>query len=74
MEIGNLSKKEFRIMIINMIQELGKLMDAKSEKLQEVFNEKLANIKNNQTELKNTITEMKNTLNGIYSRTNEAEE
>ena len=48
MEIGNLSKKEFRVMIINMIQELGKLMDAKSEKLQ-VFNEKLANIKDNQS-------------------------
>ena len=74
MELGNLPKKEFRVMIINMIQELGKLMDAKSEKLQEVFNEKLANIKSNQTELKNTITEMKNTLNGIYSRINEVEE
>ena len=72
--MGSLSKKEFRVMIINMIQELGKLMDAKSEKLQEVFNEKLANIKSNQTELKNTITEMKNTLNGIYSRINEVEE
>ena len=74
MELGNLPKKEFRVMIINMIQELGKLMDAKSEKLQEVFNEKLANIKSNQTELKYTITEMKNTLNGIYSRINEVEE
>ena len=32
-EIGNLSKKEFRVMIIKMIQELEKRMDAQSEKL-----------------------------------------
>ena len=32
-ERGNLSKKEFRVMIIKMIQELEKRMDAQSEKL-----------------------------------------
>ena len=32
-------------MIIKMIQELGKRMDAQSEKLQEVFNKELENIK-----------------------------
>ena len=37
MEMGNLPKKEFRVMIIKMIQELGKRMDAQSKKLQEVF-------------------------------------
>ena len=61
-------------MIIKMIQELGKRMDAQSKKLQEVFSKELKNIKNNQTELKNTITEMKNTLEGIYCRVKEAEE
>ena len=49
-------------MIVKMIQELRKRMDAQSEKLQEIFNKELENTKNNQTELKNTITEMKNTL------------
>ena len=37
-QIGNQLKKEFRVMIGKMIQELGKRMDAESEKLQEVFN------------------------------------
>ena len=32
-EIGNLPEKEFRIVIVKMIQELGKRMDAKIEKM-----------------------------------------
>ena len=41
MEIGNLPKKEFRIMIVKMIQDLGKRMEAKIEKMQEMFNKDL---------------------------------
>ena len=37
-EIGNLPEKEFRIMIVKMIQDLGKRMEAKMEKMQEMFN------------------------------------
>ena len=33
MEIGNLLEKEFRIMIVNMIQDLRKRMKAKTEKM-----------------------------------------
>ena len=47
MKIGNLPIKEFRVMIVKMIKELGRRMDAQSEKL-EVFNKELGNIKNNQ--------------------------
>ena len=36
-------------MIIKMIQELRKRMDAQSEKAQDVFNKELENIKNNQS-------------------------
>ena len=36
-EIGNLPKKEIRVMIVRMIQELGKRMDAQIKKLQEVL-------------------------------------
>ena len=36
-EIGNLPEKEFRIMIVKMIQDLGKRMEAKIEKMQEMF-------------------------------------
>ena len=36
-EIGNLPEKEFRIMIMKMIQDLGKRMEAKIEKMKEMF-------------------------------------
>ncbi|MCP4030960.1 MAG: hypothetical protein GY734_06915 [Herbaspirillum sp.] len=73
-EIGNLPEKEFRIMIVKMIQDLGKRMEAKIEKMQEMFNKDLEELKNKQTEMNNTITEMKTTLEGINSRITEAEE
>ena len=49
-EIGNLPQKEFRIMIVKMIQDLGKRMDAKIEKMQEMFNKDLEELKNKQTD------------------------
>ena len=73
-EIGNLPEKEFRIMTVKMIQDLGKRMEAKIKKMQEVFHKDLEELKNKQTEMNNTITEMKTTLEGINSRINEAEE
>ena len=73
-EIGNLPEKEFRIMIVKMIQDLGKRMEANIEKMQEMFNKDLEELQNRQTEMNNTITEMKNTLEGISSRITEAEE
>ena len=32
-EIGNLSEKEFRVMIVKMIQNLGKRMEAQTERI-----------------------------------------
>ena len=73
-EIGKLPEKEFRVMIVKMIQDLGKRMEERIEKIQEMINKDLEELKNKQTEMKNTITEMKNTLEGINSRITEAEE
>ena len=73
-EIGNLPQKEFRIMIVKMIQDLRKRMEAKIQKMQEMFNKDLDELKNKQTEMNNTIIEMKTTLEGINSRITEAEE
>ena len=72
-EVGNLPEKEFRIVIVKMIQDLGNRMEAKIEKMQEMFNKDLEELKKNhleelknkQTEMNNAITEMKNTLEGI---------
>ena len=37
METGNLPEKEFRIMIVKMIQDIRKRMEAKIKKMQEMF-------------------------------------
>ena len=52
-EIGNLPDKEFRIMIVKMIQDLGIRMEAKIEKMQEMINKDLEELKNKQTEMTN---------------------
>ena len=49
-EIGNLPEKEFRIMIVKMIQDLRKRMEAKIEKMQEMFTKDLQELKNKQTD------------------------
>ena len=60
-QIGNLPEKEFRITIVKMIQNLGKRMEAKTEKMQEMFNKGLEELKNKQTKRNNTITDEKYT-------------
>ena len=49
-EIGNLPEKEFRIMIVKMIQDLRKRMEAKIQKMQEMFNKDLEELKNKDLE------------------------
>ena len=43
MEIDNLPEKEFRIMIVKMIQDLGKRMEAQTKKIQEILKNKQMN-------------------------------
>ena len=57
-------------MIVKMIQNLGNRM----EKIQEMFNKDLEELKSKQTVMNNTINEIKNTLEGINSRITETEE
>ena len=49
-EIGNLPEKEFRIMMVKMIQYLGIRMEAKIKKMQEMFNKHLKELKNKHLE------------------------
>ena len=67
-EIGSLPENEFRVMIVKMIQNLGNRM----EKIQEMFNKDLQELKSKQT-MMNTINEIKNSLEGINSRITDAE-
>ena len=66
MKIGNLPEKEFRKMIVKIFQDLRKRMEAKIEKMQEMFTK--------DSELKNKQTEMNNILEGIHSRITGTEE
>ena len=67
MKTGNLPEKEFRIIIVKMIQDLGKIMEAKIEKIQKVATKNLQGLRNKQTEVNDTLEE-------INSRITEGEE
>ena len=54
-EIGKLSEKKIRIMIVKMIKNLENKMD----KMQESINKDLEELKNKHTETNNTITDIK---------------
>ena len=80
-EIGNLPEKEFRIMIVKMIQNLENKMElqinsleTRTEKMQEMFNKDLEEIKKSQSIMNNAINEITNTLEGTNSRIADAEE
>ena len=47
-DISKLPEKEFRIMIVKMIQDLRKRMEARIKKMQEIFNKALEELKNKQ--------------------------
>ena len=71
----NLPEKEFRIMIIKMIQNLENKMElqinslaTRIEKMQEMFNKDLEEIKKSQLKMNNAINEIKITLEGSMSR------
>ena len=51
-----------------------KNLENKMEKMQELINKDLEELKNKHTETNNMITEIKNTLEGFNSRISEAEE
>ena len=53
-EKGSLPEKEFRVMIVKVIQNLGNRM----EKIQETFNKGKEELKSKQTMMNNTINEI----------------
>lgn len=59
MKIGNLHEKECRVIIVKLIQDLGKRMEAQMEKIEDMFNKDQEELKNKQTEISYIMTEMK---------------
>ena len=53
-EIGSLPGKQFRIRMVKMIEDLGKIM----EKMQEMFTKDLEELNDKQTEMNNTLEEI----------------
>ena len=62
-EIHKLPEKEFRVIIVNMIQDPGKRMKTQMENLKEMFNKELEDLKSKKN---STISEMKK-----YTRRNQ---
>ena len=76
-EIGNLPDKEFRIMIVKMIQNLENKMElqinsleTRIEKMQEIFNKDLEEIKKSPYIMNNAINEIKKHLGGNQQQNN----
>ena len=80
-EIGSQTEKEFRIMIVKMIQNFENKMElqinsleTRIEKVQEKFNKDLEEIKKSQYIMNNAIADIKSTLERSNSRITEAED
>ena len=76
-EIGSLPEKEFKIKMIQNLENKNGVTDyrleTRIEKMQEMFNKDLEEIKKSWSKMNNIITEIKSTLEGTNSRITEAE-
>ena len=73
-EILSLQEKDFRLLMLKMMQDIGHKLEAKIDNLQETMSREIQDIKLKQEEMQNAITEIKNSLEAANSRTQEAEE
>ena len=73
-EILSLQEKDFRLLMLKMMQDIGNKLEAKMDNLQETLSKEIQDIKLKQEEMQNTITEIKNSLEAANSRIQEAEE
>ena len=58
-EILSLQEKDFRLLMLKMMQDIGNKLEAKMDNLQETLSEEIQDIKLKQEEMQNTITEKK---------------
>ena len=57
-----------------MIQDLGKRMEAKIEKMQEMYTKDLEELKNRQTEMNNTLERINSRITDAEERINDLED
>jgi len=73
LEIRSLQEKDFRLMMLKMMQDIGNKLEAKVDNLQETLSKKIHDLKLKQAKMQNTITEVKS-LEATNSRIHGAEE
>ena len=61
-------------MIVKIIQNLGKRMEVKIEKMKEMFTKDLEELKNKQTEMNNTLEEMNSRITEAEAWINDLED
>ena len=74
LEIISLQEKDFRLMMLKMMQNIGNKLEAKIDNLQQTLSKEIQDLKLKQAEMQNTITETKNSLDATTSRIQNAEE
>ena len=72
LDIINLHEKDFRLMIMKMIQDIRNKLEAKIDKLQEILSKEIQDLRIKQGEMQNRITEI-NSLEATNSRIQETE-
>ena len=55
-------------MVVNMIQDLGNKLEAKTDKLQETLSKEIEDLRIKQAEMQNTVTEIKKSLEATKNR------
>ena len=57
-EILSLQEKDFRLLMLTMMQDVGNKLEAKMDNLEETLTKEIQDIKLKQEEMQNTITEI----------------
>ena len=74
LEFINHHEKDFRLIIVRMIQDFGYKLEAKIEKLQDTLTKEIQDLRTKQAEMQNKTNEIKNSLEATNSKIQEAEE
>ena len=74
LETISLQEKDFRLLMLKMMQDIGNRLEEKTDNLQQTLSKEIQDLKLKQAEMQNTITEIKNSLEATNSRIQEAEE
>ena len=70
----SLQEKDFRLLMLKVMQDIGNKLEAKMDNLQETMSKEIQDRKLKQEEMQNTRNEVKNSLEAANSRIQEAEE